>query len=403
MSRTHIKPFPAQQGVPGFLLAGIPSGIKKGGVKDLGIILCKRPATAAGVFTKNRVAAAPVAVCRRRLRNGMVGAVLVNSGNANACTGESGRRAAENTCAAVGRAAGIREGLILPCSTGVIGVPLPENRIAAAVPRLVRAASESGIDDFADAIRTTDTFSKTAAVQATVSSDTVRVCGIAKGAGMIMPNMATMLAFILTDAFVEKSLLRHMLREHVATTFNRISVDGDMSTNDTVLLLASGVRAEVKSVRSRTGRALEALLQTTMDRLAEMIVGDGEGATKLIIIQIEHAATDTDAQKAARGIADSLLVKTAFYGEDCNWGRIMAALGSSGARFDPARVHIVLNGLPAVVNGCGSRKNLRKLREAVKKDRITLRIDLQSGSAACTYKTCDIGHEYVRINAEYTT
>jgi len=400
-----MKSFSPKQGVPGFLFSGVHAGLKKEPAPDLGLIISESPCTAAGVFTKNRIKAAPVMLCRQRLRRGGTArAVLVNSGNANACTGAGGREAAERTCAGVSSLLNVRDRLVLPCSTGVIGVRLPEKTILKALPALIRNASRKGIPDFAQSILTTDTRPKTAALQETAAGETIRMCGIAKGSGMIMPDMATMLAFIVTDVSIDKDLLQRLLRSGVERSFNRISVDGDMSTNDSVLALAGG-----RSHRTVTGpasplyRPFVSMLDEVMQRLSRMIVRDGEGATKHITISVSGARTARDAGRAARQVANSALVKTAFFGEDFNWGRIMAALGSSGARFDPDRTAISFNGIPAVAGGQAVAANRARLLKTVTRKEIRVEIDLRSGAAACSISTCDLSYEYVKINADYTT
>ncbi len=399
-----MKSFPINEGVPGFLFAGISAGIKEKGLKDLGLIIGESTCTAAGVFTKNRVKAAPVTVCRRRVAKGVIRSVLVNSGNANACTGTSGIEAARAACSAVASEIGVRDTLVAPCSTGVIGVPLPDSTIVQAVPRLVHAAAPGNIPDFAEAILTTDTCTKIVPLREQVAGDTIKVCGVAKGSGMIMPDMATMLAFVAVGVPVDAALLKKLLKTHVETTFNRISVDGDMSTNDCVLLLASGMPGKtVTSFRSKAGRVLDEMIHETMSRLARMIVVDGEGATKLITVNVVNAASRSDALKAARQVANSCLVKTAFFGEDYNWGRILGALGSSGARFEMERVALFFNGIQGVRNGQALTQHLKKLHKTVTKKEIELRIDLNAGTQSCTYTTCDLSYEYIKINADYTT
>jgi glutamate N-acetyltransferase/amino-acid N-acetyltransferase len=400
-----MQPYPARQGVPGFLFSGISSGIKNNRKKDLGLILSTQPCTAAGVFTKNRAPAAPVTLCKERLRKALARIVLVNSANANACTGEQGLKDARVTCAAVSSHLGFSENLVLPCSTGVIGVPLPVVKIAKAVPRLVKNAVPGGIDEFARSILTTDTHPKIAALKDTAEGETIKVCGIAKGAGMIMPDMATMLCFIVSNAAVEKKLLSRLLKLHADETFNRITVDGDMSTNDCVLLLAGGDGSQttITSTASKAGRIFDAMLYEVMKNLSLMIVRDGEGATKLIFISVINARTQSDAKKAAQQVANSNLVKTAFFGQDFNWGRIMAALGSSGAAFDMQKIRIAFNNIPAVKNGQAVKENLSKLKKTVKKKTIRVTIDLKQGHKGCEYTTCDLSYEYVKINADYTT
>jgi glutamate N-acetyltransferase/amino-acid N-acetyltransferase len=399
-----MQTFNPKEGVPGFLFGAGLAKIKKTTGTDLGLILSDRPCAAAGAFTRNRVKAAPVVVGRNRLRTGRAQALLVNSGNANACTGERGIADARLCCSRLAAALRIRDSLVIPSSTGVIGVPLPAGKILQALPSLVRQASPGGIADFAAAIMTTDTFPKIAALRDTVAGKTIRVCGIAKGAGMIMPDMATMLAFIVTDAAVEQRLLAKLVKEHVAATFNCISVDGDMSTNDSVMVLAGGASAvPVTGTGSQACRVFSRLLHEVMHRLARMIVQDGEGATKLIRIQVRRARTAGEAKKAAMTVANSCLVKTAFFGEDFNWGRIMAALGRSGAAFAVQQVGIFFNGIQGVGNGQGIRKNIARLHKIITGKEIEITIDLNNGRHGSTVTTCDLSYEYVKINADYTT
>ena len=399
-----MKTFPYKKGIPGFRFAGVAGGLKKNGKKDIGLILADEPCTAAAAFTKNIVKAAPVLIGQKRLKSGMAQAVLVNSGNANACTGPQGVRDGEAASSALARTLGIRPGLVVPSSTGVIGVPLPVDKIVAALPALVQHATPGGISNFTEAIMTTDTFPKIVALQDMVDGQPIKVCGVAKGAGMIMPDMATMLAYIVTDAAIDRKLLAALVRENVELTFNRISVDGDMSTNDTVLVLASGKSGQkIKSVKSDSYVAFSKLLFEVMKRLARLIVKDGEGATKLLLINIKNAKTAAQAKQAAMTVANSPLVKTAFFGQDYNWGRIMAALGRSGAQFDMAKVDLFFNGVQSVRDGQGVQKNIARLKTFMAKEFIEITIDLKAGRKCCEVTTCDLSYEYIKINADYTT
>jgi glutamate N-acetyltransferase/amino-acid N-acetyltransferase len=399
-----MKTFSFKKGVSGFRFSGVAGGLKKNGKKDIGLILADGPCTAAAAFTRNIVKAAPVLIGQKRLKSGIAQAVLVNSGNANACTGAQGVRDGEAASSALARELRIRPCLVVPSSTGVIGVPLPVGKIVAAVPALVQHASPGGISDFTDAIMTTDTFPKIVALQDTVDGQPVRVCGVAKGAGMIMPDMATMLSYIVTDADIHWKLLAALVRENVELTFNRISVDGDMSTNDTVLVLASGKSGQkIKNVKSNSYKVFSKLLHEVMKRLARLIVKDGEGATKLLLINIKNAKTAAQAKLAAMTVANSPLVKTAFFGQDYNWGRIMAALGRSGAQFDMAKVDLFFNGVQSVRNGLGVQKNIARLKAIMAKDCIEIAVDLKAGKQCCEVTTCDLSYDYVKINADYTT
>ena len=393
-----------EQGVPGFRFAGVAAGIKSGGRSDLGVIVSDRPCAVAGVFTRNRVTAAPVKIGKRRVRRGSARAVVVNSGNANACTGSAGVAAAEETCNCAGRLLQCAPTEIIPCSTGVIGVPLPVDRLNAALPRVIAQARPDAALEFAGAIMTTDTRPKSICLETRAGGQRVRLLGMAKGAGMIRPEMATMLAFLVTDAAVEPAVLRDLIRTANESSFNRISVDGDMSTNDTALVLANGDSSRLTPAACATHRdALAALLDHAMRDLALQIVRDGEGATKCILIDVRTARSRRDAERAARAVAGSLLVKTAFYGEDFNWGRILAVLGASGARFDPEQVAIDFNAVPAVRQGCGVAANIDRLQQIMREATIRLTINLHGGQGRFEMATCDLSNEYVRINADYTT
>ena len=399
-----MKSFNPKEGVPGFLAAGIAAGIKKNGARDLGLFFSEKPCAAAGVFTKNRVKAAPVLICKKRLQKGTAQAVLVNSGNANACTGNDGIHNALMTCKEAAHDLGISEHLVLPCSTGVIGVPLPAMAIKKALPQLIKSASKKGIPDFAEAIMTTDTFPKVVTRSAVINGDVIKVCGIAKGSGMIMPQMATMLGFIFTNASLKKDLLTGLLKETTEQTFNSISVDGETSTNDTVLVLASGVGCRpIQRKSSAEYKQFALVLHEVMRELALLIVRDGEGATKLISIRVENARSVQEARSAAFRVANSPLFKTACFGGDYNWGRIMAALGNSGAVFDPGKVEITINNLLAVKNGQGVSQNHQKLKKIFKTNRLDIGINLHSGRQNSEVLTCDLSYDYVKINAAYTT
>jgi glutamate N-acetyltransferase/amino-acid N-acetyltransferase len=312
----------------GFTYAARAAGIKKSGKLDLAMIVADRPAVCAGTFTANRVVAAPVVVTRDRLRAGLCQAILVNSGNANACTGEHGLADARHCAAMTAASLGIAEELVAVCSTGVIGVPLPMQRFVEQLPLLAAERSAEGVEAVARAMMTTDAFAKIVARRLTIGGRECRLVGLAKGAGMIHPNMATMLAFVMTDATVDGALAGSLLRTAVDHSFNRITVDRDTSTNDTVLLLASGTAgAAPLAAGSPDQTAFADALGAVLGELAKMIVRDGEGATKLVRIQVEGAASEADALVVARSIATSALVKTAFFGADANWGRIIAAAG----------------------------------------------------------------------------
>lgn len=385
---------------------GAAAGIKKSAeTLDLGLLFSDSDETsAAGVFTTNRAAAAPVIYSRATLRSshGRARAVVVNSGNANAATGRAGLEAARETARTAAKSLGIREREVLVCSTGVIGVPLPLERILARIPGLARNLSPSNAAGLAQAIMTTDTFPKSAALASVWRGKPVHLAGIAKGAGMIHPRMATMLAFITTDALVAPPLLQRMLAASVNASFNRISVDGDTSTNDTVLILASGLRG-AHLTAGASANWFEAGLTELCQTLAKMIVRDGEGAHKLVTIEVTGAANAADADRIARAVANSPLVKTAIAGSDPNWGRILCAAGYSGARFDPAKVDIRVNDFYLCRRGLDAGFDEAAARRELDGKELTLRLDLHQGEASTVFWTCDFTHDYIDINASYRT
>jgi len=386
----------------GFQAAGIAAGIKASGNKDLALIFSETPCSAAGVFTLNRVKAAPVFVTQERLRDGRAQAVVVNSGNANCCTGAQGMADARRMAEVTAEALKLRAEDVLVGSTGVIGVPLPMGVVEKGIRRVVLALSPTGGDDAAEAIMTTDTVPKKAAVRAEVGGGTVTLGGMAKGAGMIAPNMGTMLSFLTTDAEVEPGLLRSLLKGAVDRSYNVVTVDGDTSTNDTVILMAngaSGVRVEGATAEGLFRQALAAL---TLD-LARQIARDGEGATKFVTVRVTSARNFEDAKTVALSVANSNLVKTAIFGRDPNWGRILCAAGYSGAELDPNRVKVSMVGIPIFANGTPVPFDKPKAVEALSAKEVLIEIDLGDGSEAVEAYTCDFSYDYVKINAEYTT
>ena len=319
---------------PGFLFSGIQSGIKKKGGKDLGLIYSEVPANAAGMFTRNKVQAAPVQIDRERIRSGNCQAVIVNSGNANCCTGDKGLRDALDMSKAAATRLGISEKAVLVSSTGVIGEPLPIEKIESAVPDLVKTAGENGIHDLAEAIMTTDTVPKVVSRQGQIDGRGFTIIGIAKGSGMIRPDLATLLCYLMSDISASPDLLQEMLAAAVDISLNRITIDGDTSTNDTVLLLANGTSGiHLKNTDSR--KIFQRVLDDVLFNLAKLLVTDGEGATKLVEIIVKGAASDDNARRVADTVAHSNLVKTALFGEDANWGRILAAAGRAGVDIEP--------------------------------------------------------------------
>lgn len=391
--------------IKGFQFSAVEAAIKKPGRKDLALIYSEVPAQACAVFTLNAVKAAPVLLSAERIKNGTAQALLVNSGNANACTGDRGMTVAQETSHCVAEGLGIPDDAVQVSSTGVIGVQMPAERIMAAVPALLEGLSSGTLDDIAQAIMTTDTFPKMEARSGQVDGTSYSIAGIAKGAGMIMPNMATMLSFIITDAAIEPIFLQQTFRRAVGNSFNAITVDGDMSTNDTCLILANGAAANrVINPGTAEAAAFETVLNDVLLSLAKLIVKDGEGATKFVEIRVTGADSDQDAKQAARAIANSSLVKTAFFGQDANWGRIFAAVGYSGANVDQSRLSLCFDGVLMAENGvfAGGDAEARGT-EVLKQSEFTVTVDLGLGAGTATVYTSDLSHEYININADYRT
>jgi glutamate N-acetyltransferase/amino-acid N-acetyltransferase len=391
--------------VPGILATGIAAGIKADGKKDFALIYSSAPARAAALFTSNQVKGAPVTVSMEHVRGGVAQAIVASSGCSNVCTGEQGLRDAREITRLVGDALRIPPKHVLIGQTGVIGVPLPMEKIRAAVPRLVKALSPQGGRAAAEAIMTTDTRPKEAAVRVEVNGRPVTIGGIAKGAGMIAPQLATMLCFLTTDVVITTAAVKRALRRAVDQTFNRITIDGDQSTSDTVAILANGLAENAPLDLGARGLAeFEGGLLAVTGRLADLLVGDGEGASKQVTIVVRGAASRRDARLAARAVGESLLVKTAINGQDPNWGRIMMALGKSAARVDQHRVAIAFDDETMVEQGTlrGSARRER-IREIMGRQAYTISIDLGLGRAEDRVVTCDLSEEYVRINAKYTT
>jgi glutamate N-acetyltransferase/amino-acid N-acetyltransferase len=389
--------------VRGFKASVLAAGIKKRGGLDLALIFSEREASAAGVFTGNKVKAAPVLVSQENIKKGRARAIIANSGNANACTGEAGLQSARYTVQAVAKELGISSEQVLVASTGVIGAPLNTEVIGKSLPDLVKGLSPEAVPRVVEAIMTTDSFPKLSLFEGKAGGKPYKVVGMAKGAGMIMPDMATMLCFIITDIAVDPTRLNEALVWGVERTFNRISVDGDMSTNDTVFVLANGAAGN-GNLSPEDFQGFKTGLAKVMDDLSTMIVRDGEGATKLIRIAIKGAATPADALTAARTVANSALVKTAFYGSDPNWGRIMAALGRSGIRMREEGVTIRVDDVKIVEKGMGrGAEPEAKAAEIMKGKEFSVTVDLHEGEFEDHITTCDLTHEYVTINADYRT
>jgi glutamate N-acetyltransferase/amino-acid N-acetyltransferase len=388
----------------GYRAAGVHSGIKFKNA-DLALVVSQPPAAVAGTFTLNKVQAAPVKLCRTRLAGGKASAIVINSGSANACTGPQGILDAEQMAQIAAQVLGVPEETVFCCSTGTIGKPLPMDKIKFGISLAAASLSEHGGDSAAKAIMTTDAVEKQIAVELLVDGRTVRVGGMCKGAGMIAPNMATMLGFVTTDAAVEQPALQECLLSAVQQSFNRITVDGDQSTNDTVLLLANGLAGNRPLNPAHPAWFLFCAAVTEVCReLAFKIVKDGEGATRFVTVTVKGAASDADAAKAARSIANSLLVKTSWYGGDPNWGRVNAAVGYSGAEVDPDRVEIRFDGVCAVRAGQKAPEfALKELEKIMAQKAFGLEVDLHLGQGSDTVYTCDCSIEYVKINSEYTT
>ncbi len=390
--------------VKGFSAAAVEAGIRYKDRLDLGLIYSEIPAVAAGVFTTNRVKAAPVELSSIRLRQGRAQAILVNSGNANACSGKQGMEMAVATSALAAKALHIPEELVQVASTGVIGQQLDLACFERAIPGLADKLAADGFDDLSKAIMTTDTVPKLSFKTVMIEGTQVNILGMAKGAGMIMPNMATMLGFILTDARIVFPALRGILRKSVNQSFNRITIDGDTSTNDTLLILANGAAENPWIDDENPGgyKILEEAVIEICKELALKIVADGEGATKLATIRVIGARDKEDAEKGARTIATSSLVKTAFFGEDANWGRILAALGQSGCRFQQDRVDLFFDDVKLLENGAYLGADAEKqATEVMRQDKFTVTVELKNGSEEVEIHTSDLSLDYVKINADY--
>ncbi|MEW6376585.1 MAG: bifunctional glutamate N-acetyltransferase/amino-acid acetyltransferase ArgJ [Thermodesulfobacteriota bacterium] len=389
--------------VSGFLFSGISAGIKKDGKKDLGLIYSEVPAQVAGIFTTNAVKAAPVRLDMERIKGGLCQAVVINSGNANACTGNQGVRDARKVSLLLAKQLGIDKQLVFISSTGVIGVQLPMKKIEAGIPKLIEALSPDGWMKTVEAMMTTDVFPKVEVATCRIKGKQVILCGMVKGAGMIRPNMATMLSFLTTDANIKAPLLQRMLEKAAEDSYHRITVDGDTSTNDTVLLLANGMAGHPSLNRmERDGEVFQSMLSEVCKGLAKRVVKDGEGATKFVEILIKGARNREDAKRAAYAIAHSPLVKTAFFGEDANWGRILCALGYSGVQINPNRIDVFFDKFPIVENGMGvGGQSEERAGQVLKRKSFKVTVDLHQGRSQFSVFTTDLSLDYVKINASY--
>lgn len=390
--------------VPGFLAHGISVGIKKSDQKDLGLIYSTIPAKVAAVFTKNTFKAAPLLINEERIQKGMAQAILTNSGCANAATGREGYRDALIISDALSKQLKIREELILLGSTGVIGKRLPVKKIENGLGKLVKGLNETGIEDAEAAMMTTDKYPKIAVRRGVIGAKDVTICGIAKGAGMIEPNMATLLTYVMTDALIDSKALNTVFHQAINATFNSISVDGCMSTNDMAIILANGLAGNnpLEKVQARLQHFRDMLTDVLME-LCQAVVKDGEGATKFISIMVKGARSKSDARCAAYSIANSNLVKTAFFGEDPNWGRIIAALGASGISMEKEKITLCIGKLMVYSQNSPVEVNINRLKEVFKGDRIDIEVDLGSGDKYYYVYTSDLSYDYVKINAEYST
>ncbi len=386
---------------PGFKAGGVAAGIKKNGGKDLGLIVSEAPASVAGLFTRNRVQAAPVLLDRQRVVGGVCRAVIANSGNANCCNGEQGMRDALETTEMISRGLQVPAGQVLVASTGVIGACLPMEKVRGAIPALLESLSPEGMLDCATAIMTTDTVPKVVSRKGTLGGKVFTVTGMIKGAGMIRPDVATMLCFIMTDIEAAPQYLKRALVQSANLSFNRATIDGDTSTNDTVLLMANGISGAAIS-GPESAKTFEAVLNDVCLSLTRAMVKDGEGVNTLVELRVAGAPSDEDALKVADTVAHSPLVKTAIFGRDANWGRIMGALGRAGVDIDPDQISISFDDVKVVDGGmgCGAQAEAQAAR-IMQKPEITLTIDLKMGSGSAVMLTCDFSVEYVRINADY--
>lgn len=405
MHDEHFEFAHAEGGVTaplGFMAGATSAGIKKSGKRDVCILAAEAPAPAAGVFTTSSTAAAPVLLSRRHLAGGMLRAVVTNSGNANACTGPAGMRDASAMAEAAAGALGCLIEEIAVCSTGVIGVPLPLELVTAGIEEAASALDTRNGEDAAEAIMTTDTFPKQLAICVTIDGRTFTVGGMAKGSGMIQPNMATMLAYLTTDAPLDSRSCDEILRSAVARSFNRITVDSDTSTNDACILMASGAEGGPQLLKGSVAYdAVAAAVCEVATALAQMVVRDGEGATKFVTVSVRGAASEADAELAAFAIANSPLMKTALFGEDANWGRVAMAVGKSGAHVDPSALEIIFAGIVTCREGTAVPFDEAEAAVLLARPEVEIEVDLHVGDAEARVWTCDFSYDYVRINGDY--
>ncbi|MBU0605821.1 MAG: bifunctional glutamate N-acetyltransferase/amino-acid acetyltransferase ArgJ [Candidatus Omnitrophica bacterium] len=394
----------------GFLAGGVKAGIKVSGRKDLTLLYSEVPAVAAGAFTTNRCKASPVKVSQMHLKGKTHQAIIVNSGNANCANGRTGEKDALDMASKAGKLLGLDKRMVLVASTGIIGRKLPIEKVAKALPGLAAGLSKKAGSDFAEAIMTTDTKKKEFALEITLGDSSVTIGGACKGVGMLYPNMktdkhATMLAFIATDASISKRMLEESLDEAILNSFNMVSVDGDMSTNDSCFIMANGLAGNKRiSNKGSDYKKFTAALKYVAAEMAKMLAGDGEGATKLVEIEVKGAKSVDDARKVARKISTSNLLKCAIFGADPNWGRIVAAAGASGVEFDIDRMDVYLGPVKALSRGAIAKTfEKEKARRFFKGNKIRITVDLNSGPSVAKAWTCDLSKEYVAINSDYST
>lgn len=388
----------------GFKAAGVKAGIKKSGNLDLAVIYTEKEAAVAGTFTQNQVFAAPVAVSKEVVKGGKAHAIVANAGCANACTGEQGLADAKAMASLTAKELGCGDTEVIVASTGVIGVNLPMDKMAAGIKNAVSELSEDGSSNAGNAIVTTDTYSKACSSEVEIGGKKVRFGAIAKGSGMIQPNMATMLCFITTDADIDQKLLQAALSDVVEVTFNMISIDGDMSTNDMAIVMANGAAGNKKiTEKDADYEKFVAALKSICTGLSQRIAADGEGATKFLTINVSGAKTFADAKQVAMSVAKSPLVKTAFFGQDPNWGRVICAVGYAGVPIAPEKTVVKFGGIPVYANGVGASFDEAALRDVMSEHDIVIDIALGLGDADATVWSCDFSYEYVKINGEYHT
>ena len=388
----------------GFKAAGVRAGIKKNGNLDVAVIYSEKEAAVAGVFTQNQVAAAPVRVSKIVVGTGKAQAIVANAGCANACTGEQGLRDAENMCKIAAKELNCRDDSVIVASTGVIGVTLPMDKMESGIKAAVKELSKEGSVNAGNAIITTDTYSKTCATEVTIGGKEVRFGVIAKGSGMIQPNMATMLCFITTDANIDQKLLQEALSEITEVSFNMISVDGDMSTNDMVTVMANGMAENPKiTEKGEDYDKFYATLKEICIELSKKIAADGEGATKFLTIHVHGAESFADAKQVGMSVAKSPLVKTAFFGEDPNWGRVICAIGYSGVKISPEKTVIKFGDVPVYAHSVAADFDMAELKKVMQEHDIVIDIDINEGNSEATTYSCDLSYRYVAINSEYTS